>query len=131
MVVAETAHLRRTLIPLVREKPCPRSEGSNRGRPPVPSKEKLDFACLWMMMMADNQTYRKTESDMGEMCAIRDGEPVPDHTAPVRHMLAIPSEWMDWMLAPNRPPLPGRDRRGGRPAGSRQQRDGDRQIRVC
>ena len=46
-VVAETAHLRRTLIRRVREKPCPRSEGNNRGRSPIHSKEKLDFACLW------------------------------------------------------------------------------------
>ena len=95
--VAETAHLRRTLIRLVREKPCPRSEGSNRGRPPIHSKEKLDFACLWMM--ADNQTYRKTESDMGEMRIPWDDEPVPDHTTLVRHMQTIPSEWMDEILA--------------------------------
>ena len=51
--VAETARLRRTLIRPVRERPCPRQGGSNRGRPPVHSKEKLDFACLWMM--ADNR----------------------------------------------------------------------------
>ncbi len=78
--VSETAHLRRTLIRLVREKSCPRSDGSDRGRPPIHSKEKLGFACLWMM--ADNQTYRKTESDMGEMRIPWDNEPVPDHTTP-------------------------------------------------
>ena len=87
-VVAETAHLRRTLIRLIREKSCLRSEGSNRGRHPIHSKEKLDFACLWMM--ADNQTYRKTESGMGEMRTPWDGEPVPDHTTLVRHMQTIP-----------------------------------------
>ena len=128
-VVAEAAHLRRTLIQLVREKPCPRSGGSNRGRPPIHSKEKLDFACLWMM--THNQTYRRTESNMGEMRTPWDGEPVPDRTTLVRHMQTIPTEWMDEILAPDRPPLSGRDRRGGRPAGSRQQRDGDRQIRGC
>ena len=61
---------------MVREKPRPRSEDSNRGRPPVHTKEKPDFACLWtmmMIMMAYNQTCRKTESDMGEMRTTRDG----------------------------------------------------------
>ena len=63
-VVAEVPRLRRALIRLVLEKPCPRWNGGNRGRPPVYFK-KHDFACLWMVM-ADNQTYRQTESDMGE-----------------------------------------------------------------
>ena len=57
-VATEPGHLRRTLIRLVWERPCPGSEGSNRGRPQIHSKEKLDFACLWMM--AHNQTYRMT-----------------------------------------------------------------------
>ena len=96
-MVAETAHLRRALIRPVLEKPCPRQEDSNRGRPPVHCQEKLDFACLWMM--ADNQTYRQTESDLGGMRTIWDGEPAPDHTAPVRCMLTVPSEWMDEILA--------------------------------
>ena len=42
-VVAEAAHLRRALIRLIRERPCPRSEGGNRGRPPVHSKECYDL----------------------------------------------------------------------------------------
>lgn len=42
--------------------------------------------------------------------------PRETHTTPVRHMQTIPSEWMDGMLAPDRPPLPGRGRRGGRSA---------------
>lgn len=58
-----------------------------------------------------------------------DGEPVPDHTTPVKHMQTIPYEWMDGILAPGRPPLPGRGWRGDRPAGRRQQRDGDHQVR--
>ena len=32
-------------------------------------------------MMADNQTYRKTESDMGEMHTPWDGEPAPGGAA--------------------------------------------------
>ncbi len=128
-VSAEPAHLRRMLILLVLEKPCPRSDGSDRGRPPIHSKEKLDFACL--RMMADNQTYRKTESDLGWMRTPWDGGPAPGHTTLVRHMRAIPSEWMAEIPAPDRPPLPGRDRRDGRPAGGRQQRGGDHQVRAC
>ncbi len=119
--------MRRTLIRLVRERPCPHSEGSNRGRPPVHSKEKLDFAYLWMM--AYNQTYRETESDMGAIRTVCDDEPAPDHTTLVRHMQTIPSEWMDEILAPDHPSLPGRGRRDGCPAGSRQQRGGDHQVR--
>ena len=46
---------------LVRGHPCPRQGTSNRGRPPVHSKENLDF------VMAYNQTYCETESDLGEM----------------------------------------------------------------
>ena len=83
------------------------------------------------MMTADNQTYRKTESDMGEMRTIRDGDPVSDHAIPVRHMQTIPSEWMDEIPAPDHPPLPGRGRRGGHPTGNRLQRGGGRQIRGC
>ena len=41
-VVAEAGHLRRTLIRLIRESSRPRSEGSNRGQPPIHSKEKLE-----------------------------------------------------------------------------------------
>ena len=55
----EAPSLKRTLIEIIRENPCPRRENGNRGRPTVHSKEKLDFACL--LMMADNGTYRWTE----------------------------------------------------------------------
>lgn len=96
-VVSEAGRLRGTLIRLVWERPCPRPEGSNRGRPHIHSKEKLDFACLWMM--THNRTYRMTESDLGEMRTPWDGEPAPDHTTPVRHTQTIPSEWMDGILA--------------------------------
>ena len=70
-VVSEASHLRRTLIQLVREKPCPRLEGSNRGRPQVHSKEKLDFACLWMVM-AHNQMHCRGRPD-GQPPAVRQG----------------------------------------------------------
>ena len=63
VAVAEPGHMRRTLIRLVRERPCPRPETSRRGRPQIHSKEKLDFTYLWMM--AYNQPYRMTESDLG------------------------------------------------------------------
>ena len=45
----EAPSLKRELIEIIRENPCPRRENGNRGRPPVHSKEKLDFACLLMM----------------------------------------------------------------------------------
>ena len=63
--------------------------------------------CLWMTM-ANNQTYRKTESGLDWMRTPWDGESAPSHTAPVRHMRTIPSGWMDEIPAPDRPPLPGR-----------------------
>ena len=45
----EASHLKRTLIEIIRESPCPRTESTTRGRPPVHSKDKLDFMCLWMV----------------------------------------------------------------------------------
>ena len=76
------------------ESQCPRLGADNRGRPQVHTREKPDFACLRiMMMMAHNQTYRRTVSDMEEIRTIRDGEPAPDHAAPVRHMQTIPDGW--------------------------------------
>lgn len=53
------------------------------------------------MMVAGNQTCHQTESDLAEMYIIRDGEPIPDRTAPVRHMQVIQPGWMDGMLAPD------------------------------
>ena len=93
----ETSHLKRTLIEVIRENPYPRQENGNRGRPPVHSKEKLDFACL--LMMADNNTYRGVESDLRGMRTPLDNEPVPDHTTLVRHLQTIPADWLDLIVA--------------------------------
>ena len=49
----EASHLKRVLIEAIRENPCPRQEDCSRGRPPIHSKQKLDFACL--LMMAGNR----------------------------------------------------------------------------
>ena len=86
-----------TLIQVIHENPCPCPKGSNRGRPPGHSKEKLDFVCLWMM--ANNDTYRDAEGDMREMRTPWDNEPVPDHTTICRHMKEIPPDWLDLILA--------------------------------
>ena len=90
-------HLKATLIEVIDENPCPRPKGSNRGRPPEHSKEKLDFVCLWMM--ANNDTYRDAEADLREMKTPWDNEPVPDHTTICRHMKEIPPDWLDLILA--------------------------------
>ncbi len=37
------------MVNLVRGHPCPRQKNSNRGRPPVHSKDKLDFICILMV----------------------------------------------------------------------------------
>ena len=63
-------------------------EKDGRGRPPVHSKQKLDFACL--MMTADNNTYRGIISDLQDMQTPWSSEPIPDHTWLVRHMQTIP-----------------------------------------
>ena len=62
---SEQAHMKETLIDLIREVPCPRGEKDGRGRPPVHSKQKLDFACL--MMTADNNACRGIKSDLRDM----------------------------------------------------------------
>ena len=94
---AKASHMRKTLIGVVRDMPCPRPDVGGRGRPPIHSKEKMDFACL--LMMADNNTYRGIESDLREMRTPWDGEPIPDHTTLVRHLQGIPGNWMDAVLA--------------------------------
>ena len=70
--------MKETLIDVIREIPCPREKKDDRGRPPVHSKQKLDFACL--MMMADNNTYRGIKSDLQDMQTPWSNEPIPDHT---------------------------------------------------
>ena len=93
----EASHLKRMLIGMILENPCPRPESGNRGRPPIHSKEKMDFARL--LMMADNKTCRGIESDLRDMRTPWDSEPVPDHTTLVRHLPTMPEEWMDLALA--------------------------------
>ena len=82
--------MKTTLIEAIRNNPCPRSKGSNRGRPPMHSKDKLDFACL--LMIARQKTYRGMESDMRDMRTPWDNEPIPDHTTLVRHLQTIPKD---------------------------------------
>ena len=94
---SEQAYVKSTLIEANRDNPCPRPKGSNRGRPPVHSKGKLDFACL--LMIARQETYRGMESDMRGMRTPWDNEPVPDHATPVRHLQTIPKDWLDRILA--------------------------------
>ena len=50
----ETAFLIDMITNLVRENPCPHQEKSNRGRPPVHSRAKLDFICILMVAMAQD-----------------------------------------------------------------------------
>ena len=94
---SERVHVKATLIEAIRDDPCPRPKGSNRGCPPVHSKDKLDFACL--LMIARQETYRGMESDMRDMRTPWDNEPVPDHTTLVRHLQTIPKDWLDRILA--------------------------------
>ena len=56
----EIAFLMEVIAMLIRESPCPRGERSNRGRPPIHSKDKLDFVCILMIMHVDS--YRDAES---------------------------------------------------------------------
>ena len=85
------------LIEVILENPCPRPENDNRGRPPIHSKAKLDFACL--LMMVDNNTYRGIESDLRDMRTPWNNEPIPDHTTLVRHFQTLPADWLDLILA--------------------------------
>ena len=89
--------MKSTLIEVIRDNPCPRSKDSNRGRPPIHSKGKLDFACL--LMIARQKTYRGMKSNMRDMRTPWDSEPVPDHTTLVRHLQTIPKDWLDRILA--------------------------------
>ena len=95
---SETPFMIDTISNLVRGHPCPRQETSNRGRPPVHSKDKLDFICI--LMVAWHKTSRDMESDLSVIkLPWWNGEPVPDHTTISRHLQAIPYGWLVWMLA--------------------------------
>ena len=94
---AESPRLKRVLTEAILENPCPRPENDNRGRPPIHSKAKLDFACL--LMMADNNACRGIESDLRDVRTPWDSEPIPDHTTLVRHFQTLPVDWLDLILA--------------------------------
>lgn len=92
----DASHLTETLARLVRENPHPGRGPSGRGRPPVHSKAKLDFACLYMM--ACNHTFREASRRLDGMRDVWD-EPAPDHSWLARHMQTVDGGWMDCMLA--------------------------------
>ena len=95
---SETSFMIDTVASLVRGHPCPRQETSNRGRPPVHSKDKLDFICI--LMVAWHKTSRDMESDLLVIRMPRwTGEPIPDHTTIARHLQTIPYGWLTAMLA--------------------------------
>ena len=95
---SETSFMIYTVANLVRGHPCPRQENNNRGRPPVHSKDKLDFICI--LMVAWHKTSRDMESDLS---AIKlpwwNSEPIPDHTTIARHLQTISYDWLTTMLA--------------------------------
>ena len=93
----EASHLTKTLIDVILMNPHLSHKKSKRGRPPVHSKQKLDFARL--LMMADNNTYRGIESDLHTINTPWNDEPVPDHTTLARHLQTIPDDWLDDILA--------------------------------
>ena len=92
----ETAFLIDMITNLVRENPCPHQEKSNRGRPPVHSRAKLDFICI--LMVAWHKTSRDMESDLSVIKIPWVGEPVPDHTTLARHLQTISQDWLDTIL---------------------------------
>lgn len=92
----DASHLTETLARLVRENPHPGRGPPGRGRPPVHSKAKLDFACLYMM--ACNHTFREASRRLDGMRDVWD-EPAPDHSWLARHMQTVDGGWMDRMLA--------------------------------
>ena len=97
---AEQKHVRAMLVWLILKYPHPPKEKkSNRGRPPDHSKEKLDYACIWMMV--SNSTYQEAEDYMEDNRKRLPwkNEPVPDSTKICRHMQTIDMEWMDMILA--------------------------------
>ena len=92
----ETAFLIDMITNLVRENPCPHQEKSNRGRPPVHSRAKLDFICI--LMVAWHKTSRDMESDLSVIKIPWASEPVPDHTTLARHLQTISQDWLDTIL---------------------------------
>ena len=93
----EASHLTKTLIDIILVNPRSCYKKSKRGRPPVHSKQKLDFACL--LMRVYNNTYSGIESDLHTIMTSWNDEPVPDHTTLARHLQTIPEDWLDGILA--------------------------------
>ena len=95
---SETSIMIDTIANLVREHPCPRQEKSNRGRPPVHSKDKLDFICILMVVW--HKTSRDMESDLSVINMLWwNGKSVPDHTTIARHLQTVPYGWLTAILA--------------------------------
>ena len=87
---SETSFMIDTVANLVRRHPCSRQEASNRGRPPVHSKDKLDFICI--LIVAWHKTSSYIESDLSVIkLPWWHGESVPDHTTISRHLQATAS----------------------------------------
>ena len=87
-----------TISDLVRKYPCPRSDTSNRGRPNIHSKDKLDFICI--LMVAWHKTSRDMESDLSVIKLPKwTTEPIPDHTTISRHLQTISHDWLTRILA--------------------------------
>ena len=112
----ETAFLIDTIMNLVRENPCPRQEKSNRGRPPVHSRAKLDFICI--LMAAWHKTSRDMESDLSVIRTPWAGEPIPDHTTLARHLQTIPQDWLDMILTKTAHAVHRRGGQRNRPLGA-------------
>ena len=112
---SETSFMVETVANLVRGHPCPRQEKSDRGRPPVHSKDKLNFICI--LMVAWHKTPRNMESDLSVIdMPWWNGGPVPDHTTTSRHLQTVPHGWLTAMLARTaRPCIAGADGATGPP----------------
>ena len=59
--VRESPFLIEAIADMVRKRPSPQPH-AGRGRPPVHSKEKMDFVCV--LMVARNVSSRDMESDL-------------------------------------------------------------------
>ena len=94
----EMANMEKVILYLLGENPGPTpAKKSNRGRPPVHSKAKLDFACI--MMLLCGYTYRDTEEYVRRAPHPWRDEPVPDHSWLTKHMQTVDIVWMNQLVA--------------------------------